>query len=120
MITLPWCLGSEITLADTVIEEIASSIEHSKVQQYITILESLNLRSECSNDLWECQEPGALADPTNLRCFSICIAEEAGCRSCCVESMCYQPPENDKSLGSCGLCSDDGVGRQYALAFVTV
>jgi hypothetical protein len=118
--TLPVCLGFDDSLADIVIDKLQKSIEQIHGQRSSTLLAAIYLQSECSDDLLECQTPGAFANAADLRCFSICIAVNIGCRSCCLDSKCYQPPDSDRDLGSCGQCADDADVGQCALPVVTV
>ncbi len=116
---LPFCVCIENPIADDFIDKLKDSIERVKGQSDSTILDALFLQSECSDELWECRKPGALADTTDVRCFSICITADTGCRSCCSDGTCYTPAREEKSLGSCTPCQDDDNDRQCALACFT-
>ncbi len=114
---VPLCGGikESSSWADIVLSKLEVSLNHFESKDGITVFEALYIQKECSNELWECQAIGGLADPSNMRCFSICIAEETGCRSCCSDSMCYQPPGDDQTFGSCKPCPAGGDGEQCAL-----
>jgi hypothetical protein len=118
IITLAICVGFDKSLATDIINNIENTIG-TQGDQSSNVLEALYLQKECSNELPECWKPGAVADRTNQRCFSICIAADTGCRSCCSESMCYWPPVVEKTLGFCRPCPDGGDGNQCALTIVT-
>jgi hypothetical protein len=110
----PLCFGFENIIADTVLEKLELSIGKLDGEQFSSVLEALYLQNECSNEVWECEKPGALADATTVRCFSICVTVETGCRSCCSEGTCYRPPVTNKDLGSCLPCSEDPGDEQCA------
>jgi hypothetical protein len=112
MATAPLCLSFPDLLADVVLSKLESQYEG---QQDQTVLGALYLQNECSDELPECQKPEALADPSTLRCFTICIDVETGCRSCCSGSTCYHAPEDGGSLGSCIPCQHDTRAEQCAL-----
>jgi hypothetical protein len=105
---IPLCSGFDLILADGVIDGLHITKGHLQGKQDGSVLAALYLEKECSNEFWECQEPGALPDSTDLRCFSICIAIDTGCRGCCPDNTCYQPAAELGSLGECGQCPDDG------------
>jgi hypothetical protein len=113
---LPSCVGLDDSLADGVINEIERNIGLLKGQHHSSIWDALHIASDCSKELWECQGPGAIPDTENFHCFSICIAVDTGCQSCCLEGMCYQASKNDDGLGSCGPCLG-GDNQECASAF---
>ncbi len=111
-------LAFEDILSQIVTEGPKGGIGDVHGEPYSSVFGALYLENECSNELWECKKPGPLADFTDLRCFSICIAEATGCRSCCSGNTCYEQPRDDESLGSCGPCPDDEKDEQCALPSV--
>jgi hypothetical protein len=113
--TLSTCHGFDNSLVNTLIKEKINSGGRGHGQQDSSVLGALYLEKECSNDLSECQKPGALADMKNPRCFSFCIAVETGCRSCCTDRKCYSPPVDDASLGFCRPCPHNEDGEECAL-----
>ncbi len=113
---LSLCLGYDDILVHDVINGLQSSRGHLQGKQDGSVLAALYLEKECSNELWECQEPGALPDRSNLRCFSICISVGTGCRGCCPDNTCYQPAGKPGSLGTCVQCPDDGDSEGCGLA----
>jgi hypothetical protein len=115
MATVPFCLGLGDLVEDMVLSKLESSLASLDGKQDKTVLEAVFLQNECSDGLLECQKPQALSDLTDLRCFTICIAVETGCRSCCSGGTCYQPAGNGQSLGTCGPCQDTEAAQQYAL-----
>jgi hypothetical protein len=113
-------LGLEDVLADTILSKLESSLGQPAGQHDGMLMKALYLQNECSDELPECQKFEALADPTTLQCFTICISVEVGCRSCCSDATCYQLPGNRGSLGSCVPCDKDENTEQYAPAFPPV
>jgi hypothetical protein len=104
MDSLPFCLGLDDFFAEMAFGELGTGLGHPIRTDSSSVLEALALQSDCSDEFWDCKEPGALADLEDLRCFSICITVHTGCRSCCADSTCYQPPVEEGSLGACTAC----------------
>jgi hypothetical protein len=115
-IILSFCLENDDMIVDDVINGLQRSTGHLHGKQDGSVLAALYLEKECSNELWECQEPGALPDRANYRCFSICISVGTGCRGCCPDNTCYQPAGEPGSLGTCVQCPDDGDSEGCGLA----
>jgi hypothetical protein len=105
------CLAS---LPDLVIKFAEGRIGHLQETQHSTVLEALYQQKECTNELWQCHKAGALPDLDDVHCFNICIAVETGCRSCCSDGKCYQPPQSGRRLGSCATCPNEGPPKQCA------
>jgi hypothetical protein len=112
---LPGYLGLE----NNKIGEFIKGLKDSKgnLQGRSSILVALASNKQCSNELWECQGLAVLANVTDLRCFSICISVGTGCRSCCPDGACYQPPEDGGGLGFCRDCPDEGDDERCARPF---
>jgi hypothetical protein len=115
----PENLALDLYPTDAMVDAAGSGVELHQESKYSSVLYALDLQKDCSNEMLECQGPGGLPDSTNPQCFSICVALETGCRSCCSDGECYEAPGNPGSLGSCISCQDGENNELCALLFTS-
>ncbi len=85
---------------------LSTSLAHlDRSQSDKLIAEAMSVYKDCTDQAEECEEVGAVAMPENPHCFTFCFSRLTGCRSCCLESTCYSPPNLSEPSGTCGMCA---------------